>query len=39
VLLCPSLAGIQLLKDGGFYTAELELSAAQPPRFHFHPLR
>jgi hypothetical protein len=39
VLLCPSLAGIQLLKDGGFYTAELELSAAQPARFQFHALR
>ncbi len=38
VLLCPSLAGIELLKDGGFVTAELELSAAQPARFQFHRL-
>ena len=39
VLLCPSLAGIELLKDGGFYTAELEASARQPVRFQFHPLQ
>jgi hypothetical protein len=39
VLLCPSLAGIELLKDGGYYTAELDLSARQPARFQFHPLR
>ena len=38
VLLCPSLAGIELLKDGGFYTAELDLSGQQPARFNFHPL-
>jgi hypothetical protein len=39
VLLCPSLAGIELLKDGGYYTAEMDLSAKQPARFQFHPLR
>ena len=39
VLLCPSLAGIELLKDGGYYTAELDASAAEPARFNFHPLR
>jgi hypothetical protein len=39
VLLCPSLAGIELLKDGGYYTAELDLSARQPARFQFHALR
>ena len=39
VLLCPSLAGIELLKDGGYYTAELDLSAHQPGQFQFHPLR
>ena len=38
VLLCPSLAGIELLKDGGYYTAELELTAREPARFQFHPL-
>ena len=39
VLLCPSLAGIELLKDGGYYTAELDLSAREPARFQFHPLQ
>jgi hypothetical protein len=38
VRLCPSLAGIELLKDGGFLTIELEASATQPARFEFHPL-
>ena len=38
VLLCPSLAGIELLKDGGYYTAELDLAAHEPARFQFHPL-
>jgi hypothetical protein len=38
VLLCPSLAGIELLKDGGFYTVELEADAARPAEFRFHPL-
>jgi hypothetical protein len=36
VLLCPSLAGIELLKDGGFYTCEL---GASPLRFEFHRLK
>ena len=39
VLLCPSLAGIELLKDGGYYTAEVDPSAHQPARFHFQPLQ
>ncbi len=39
VRLCPSLAGIELLKDGGFCTAELEETAHPPARFAFHPLR
>jgi len=38
VRLCPSLAGIQLLKDGGYYTAELDAEARQPARFRFHRL-
>lgn len=38
VLLCPSLAGIELLKDGGFYTVDLEETATAPAQFHFHPL-
>jgi len=38
VMLCPSLAGCQLLKDGGFYTLALDLDATTPPRYDFHPL-
>lgn len=38
VRLCPALGGIQLLKDGGFYTAQLDLSARQPAAFKFHRL-
>jgi len=38
VQLCPSLSGIQLLKDGGWLTVELDLSARQPANFCFHPL-
>jgi hypothetical protein len=39
VRLCPALAGIELLKDGGFYTAELDELASRPARFTFHALR
>lgn len=39
VRLCPSLAGIELLKDGGYYTAELNSEARQPALFRFHPIR
>ena len=38
VLLCPSLAGIQLLKDGGFYIVEIDPQARHPARFEFHAL-
>lgn len=38
VRLCPSLAGIELLKDGGYLTAELDPEAKSPARFEFHPL-
>lgn len=38
VRLCPALAGIELLKDGGYLTADLDPDARQPVRFHFHPL-
>jgi hypothetical protein len=38
VRLCPSLAGIELLKDGGYYTVELDPEARQPARFSFHRL-
>jgi len=38
VQLCPSLAGIELLKDGGYLTATLDLEARQPAQLRFHPL-
>src|SRR5207253_7886503 len=39
VLLCPSLSGIELLKDGGFYTAEIDPEGHEPAGFRFHRLR
>lgn len=33
VLLCPSPPGIQLLKDGGYLQAELDLQGIEPARF------
>ena len=39
VRLCPSLAGIELLNDGGYYTVELDDEAKSPAKFLFHPLR
>jgi hypothetical protein len=39
VKLCPSLAGIELLKDGGYFTVNLDADAKQPARFTFHPLK
>ncbi|MBM3831923.1 MAG: hypothetical protein FJ403_01355 [Verrucomicrobia bacterium] len=38
VRLCPALAGIQLLKDGGYLTLELDRDAAQPPQICRHRL-
>jgi hypothetical protein len=38
VRLCPALAGIELLKDGGYLTAELDAEADRPVRFRFHRL-
>jgi hypothetical protein len=38
VRLCPSLSGIELLKDGGYYTMEIDPHAKQPAQFVFHPL-
>lgn len=38
VRLCPALSGIELLKDGGYLSAELDPEMRQPARFHFHPL-
>ena len=39
VKLCPSLAGIQLLKDGGFFTVKLDAEARLPAEFSFHSLK
>lgn len=39
VRLCPSLAGIELLKDGGYLTAELDPDARQPARFELHRIK
>jgi hypothetical protein len=36
--LCPSLTGVELLKDGGYYTMELDPEAARPAQFEFHRL-
>jgi hypothetical protein len=38
VRLCPSLAGIELLKDGGYFLARLDLDGNQPVQFDFEPL-
>jgi hypothetical protein len=37
ILLCPSLAGSQLLKDGGYY--EMKLRAGEPAEFARHRLK
>ena len=36
VRLCPALAGIELLKDGGFYAVDLDPSGSVPARFELH---
>ena len=38
VRLCPALAGIELLNDGGYYTVELDPDAHRPAIYHFHHL-
>jgi len=38
VRLCPALAGIQLLNDGGFLMAELDPEIRRPAQFGFHAL-
>ena len=38
VRLCPALGGVELLKDGGYCTLELDPEARQPVNFRFHPL-
>jgi hypothetical protein len=39
VKLCPALAGIQLLNDGGYFTAKLETMGTKPAEFEFHPVK
>lgn len=39
VKLCPSLAGIELLKDGGYFTVELDAEARLPALFEFHRIK
>lgn len=36
--LCPATAGVELLKDGGYLSARLDLEARRPAEFRFHPL-
>ena len=38
VRLCPALSGIELLNDGGYYTAKIDPAANRPAQFTFHPL-
>jgi hypothetical protein len=38
VRLCPSMAGIELRKDGGFYEVRLDETASRPAQFLFHSL-
>lgn len=38
VRLCPALAGIELLNDGGYFTISLDPTAQRPAEFTFHPL-
>jgi len=38
VRLCPALGGIELLKDGGYLTADFNLDGVQPARFQKHRL-
>ncbi|MFO1478258.1 MAG: metallophosphoesterase [Verrucomicrobiota bacterium] len=38
VRLCPSLAGVELLKDGGYLTVRLDPDAAARPEVQFHRL-
>jgi hypothetical protein len=39
VRLCPALAGVELLKDGGYLTARLDPEGEQPAIFEFHGLK
>ncbi|MDB6022152.1 MAG: hypothetical protein JWQ04_2009 [Pedosphaera sp.] len=39
VRLCPSLAGIELLKDGGYCTVDVDEDAREKMRFQFHRMK
>lgn len=39
ILLCPSLAGLQLTREGGFYTVEIDPAGKKCAEFQFHPVR
>jgi hypothetical protein len=39
ILLCPSPAGLQLFKDGGYVTASIDPAGLRPAAFEFHPFR
>lgn len=39
VLLCPAIAGIELLNDGGYFTVTLDPLAKSPAAFAFHRLK
>ena len=39
VRLCPALAGIELLKDGGYLSLDLDPNARRPVRIQFHPIK
>ena len=36
VRLCPAIAGVELLKDGGYLTAALDETGSEPARISFH---
>ncbi len=37
--ICPSINGIRLLRDGGYYTLSLDPAAKSPVKYEFHPTR
>jgi hypothetical protein len=39
VLLCPSLAGLQLTRKGGFYSAEIDPTGKSPARFELRSIK
>lgn len=38
LLLCPSLAGLELFKRGGYYTVSIDPDGRAPARFQLHPI-